>query len=116
MTTNTNIVLSGAPHTAMGAPILRADMDYECVKAGFRVQRKLDETTNILVTDRNDAETAREAATLGVRVMTYPDFLREALPGVFRSPATNRPGDEPARMALEDGIDYATALVLCNMD
>lgn len=32
------------------------------------------------------------------------------------APATNRPGDQAAIYAEETGIDYATALVHCNMD
>jgi uncharacterized protein YfaA (DUF2138 family) len=30
--------------------------------------------------------------------------------------ATNRPGDQAAIFAEEEGIDYATALRMCNMD
>lgn len=31
-------------------------------------------------------------------------------------PATSRPGDQAAAYAEENGVDYATALVRCNMD
>lgn len=36
--------------------------------------------------------------------------------GAFVCPASNRPGDMAAIYAEETGVDYATALVACNMD
>lgn len=53
-----------------------------------------------------DAQIARIEAEIAAVDAAY-----EALFG-----ASNRPGDQAAIYAAETGIDYATALVHCNMD
>jgi hypothetical protein len=49
----------------------------------------------------------------------YLNALREIVAEATANqpqPATDRPGDQAAVMHEETGIDYATCLVMCNMD
>jgi hypothetical protein len=49
-------------------------------------------------------------------VHTESGTFRLTITRIEPAPATNRPGDMAAAFAEETGIDYARALVMCNMD
>lgn len=44
------------------------------------------------------------------------DLMAKCVSISFPDMHTDRPGDEPAAMAAETGIDYSTCLAMCNCD
>ena len=80
----TNVVFTGPAIDGAGNFIVRADLTLLCGSHGIDVQRAVRPDTHILVASRNDTVKAKRAAGRHKKVMTYPQFLSQFLPGVER--------------------------------
>jgi NAD-dependent DNA ligase len=74
-----NIVFTGPAHNAKGKLVLRADLIVAARKAGFVVQSAVGASTELLVASRTDTRKARAAKARGIKMTTYPEFLRRRL-------------------------------------
>lgn len=76
------VVLTGPAIDGCGKPILRANLIEACRKAGIEVQSRVGADTNLLVASRSDTVKAKAAASRGVPVITYPQFVAAYLRGI----------------------------------
>lgn len=78
-----NVVFTGPATDVLGRAIIRANLVAACHMTGrLSVQDAVKASTHVLVASRADTVKAKSAAARGVKVLTYPEFLREHLAGV----------------------------------
>lgn len=76
-----NIVFTGGA-TYKGGRVIRDELIAAVTAQGHSVQSMVSTNTDILVASRDDTRKARKAQALGVKVLTYPGFIRHHLGGV----------------------------------
>jgi len=74
-----NVVFTGPAFDGNGQSIIRADLIAACQKTGLFVQPAVKATTDVLVASRKDTVKAKSAATRGLKVLTYPEFISKFL-------------------------------------
>lgn len=78
-----NVVFTGPASDVLGQVIVRANLVAACQASGrVAVQDGVKPSTDLVVASRADTVKARSAATRGLKVMTYQQFLVEHLAGI----------------------------------
>jgi hypothetical protein len=77
------VCFTGPGYTADGQAVVRSALSQACINAGVAMIRpKVEVDTDILVASRTDTVKAKNAALIGVTVMTYPEFISQFLADV----------------------------------
>ena len=70
-----NVVFTGTAVDEAGVHVLRDDLQKMAARQGYYMQKAVNAGTDLLVASRTDTVKAKRAKSLGVSVVTYPEFF-----------------------------------------
>lgn len=78
----TRVVFTGPAVDGSGNTVVRAALAAACAQKSIEVQASVRPNTDILVASRLDTLKAKRAASTGMKVIGYPEFINQYLCGV----------------------------------